>query len=132
MQARATAFGIHAEKVDGQDVRAVYDKAKAIVERTRAGAGPAFLLCDTYRFHGHHVGDISREYYRSKQEEQLWKTQRDPLKLLGDWLIAQNLATRSVIDQIEAEVRSEVEQAVEFAVAAPYPSPDKVDQDIYA
>jgi pyruvate dehydrogenase E1 component alpha subunit len=132
IQARATAFGIHAEKVDGQDVRAVYDKAKAIVERTRAGAGPAFLLCDTYRFHGHHVGDISREYYRSKQEEQLWKTQRDPLKLLGDWLIAQNLATRSVIDQIEAEVRSEVEQAVEFAVAAPYPSPDKVDQDIYA
>src|SRR2546421_2937879 len=54
--ARATAFGIPAESVDGQDVRAVYNAAKSIVERTRAGAGPAFLLCQTYRFLGHHVG----------------------------------------------------------------------------
>src|SRR5678809_832515 len=50
MLARATAFGLSAESVDGQDVRAVYDKARAIVERTRSGAGPAFLLCNTYRY----------------------------------------------------------------------------------
>ena len=39
-------------------------------DRARRGDGPAFLLCNTYRYHGHHVGDINREYYRSKQEEQ--------------------------------------------------------------
>src|SRR5262245_54949981 len=132
MMARATAFGIPAETVDGQDVRAVYEVAKRIVDRTRSGAGPAFLVCNTYRFHGHHVGDIAREYYRSKQEEQTWKTQRDPVKLLSDWMLTQKLADRSQLDQIDAEVKSEVEKAVQFAIAAPYPTPDKVDQDIYA
>ena len=132
MLTRATAFGIPAESVDGQDVRAVYQAANRIVERTRAGAGPAFLLCHTYRFHGHHVGDISREYYRSKQEEQTWKTERDPVKLLADWMISQNLADRAAFDKTNAEVTAEVAKAVQFVIAAPYPTPDEVDQDIYA
>ena len=132
MAERPRAFGVQAETVDGQDVRAVYQAAKAIVDRTRAGQGPAFLLCNTYRFTGHHVGDISREYYRSKQEEQKWKTERDPIKLFADWLVSQKVVDRSRLDQIQAEVKSEVDKAVQFAIAAPYPTPDKVDQDIYA
>ena len=68
--ARGPAFGVPSESVDGQDVRAVYAAAQKLVERARQGEGPAFLLCNTYRYHGHHVGDINREYYRSKQEEQ--------------------------------------------------------------
>jgi TPP-dependent pyruvate/acetoin dehydrogenase alpha subunit len=132
MLTRAAGFGLQGKSVDGQDVKAVYAAAKEIVERVRSGAGPAFLVCQTYRFLGHHVGDVSREYYRSKQEEQMWKTQRDPLKLLTDWMISQNLAERAQFDQIDAEVKSEVDKAVQFAIAAPYPTPDKVDQDIYA
>jgi len=81
---------------------------------------------------GHHVGDINREYYRSKKEEQMWKTDRDPVKLFANWLTTQNLADRAQLDQIEVEVQSEVDKAVEFAVAAPYPNVDKVDQDVYA
>ena len=84
--ARAAAFGIHTESVDGQDVRAVHATALKLVNSARSGAGPAFLQCNTYRFHGHHVGDIDRAYYRSKKEEEEWKTQRDPVKLLADWL----------------------------------------------
>src|SRR6202050_4172752 len=75
---RATAFGLEAAKVDGQDVRAVNEVAQRLVDRARSGGGPAFLLCDTYRYHGHHVGDINREYYRSKQEEQMWRKARPP------------------------------------------------------
>src|SRR5919197_2257832 len=52
---RPRAFGIHALDVDGQDVRAVYAVTKALVERARRGEGPAFLLANTYRYHGHHV-----------------------------------------------------------------------------
>ena len=85
-----------------------------------------------YRFHGHHVGDINREYYRSKKEEQTWKTDRDPIKLFTDWMTAQNVADRARLDQIQSEVQSEVDKAVQFAVTAPYPSPDKVGQDVYA
>ncbi len=60
------------------------DVATRLVQRARAGEGPAFLQADTYRYSGHHVGDINREYYRSKQEEQHWKTERDPIKLHGE------------------------------------------------
>jgi acetoin:2,6-dichlorophenolindophenol oxidoreductase subunit alpha len=81
---------------------------------------------------GHHVGDINREYYRSRQEEQKWKTERDPIKVLSDWMISQSLSDRARFDQIVAEVKSEVEKAVQFAIAAPYPKPDKAGEDVYA
>jgi pyruvate dehydrogenase E1 component alpha subunit len=118
--------------VDGQDVRAVYAVTKKLVERARKGEGPSFLVCSTYRFHGHHVGDVAREYYRSKQEEQFWKTERDPLTLFGNFLVNEGVADRSRLDQIQAEVQSEVDQAVKFAIDAPYPTIDKTDQDVYA
>jgi acetoin:2,6-dichlorophenolindophenol oxidoreductase subunit alpha len=129
---RGTAFGVHSESVDGQDVRAVYEKAAKLVDRARQREGPAFLVCDTYRYTGHHVGDINREYYRSKQEEQEWRTHRDPIKLLGDWLVNQQLASSGALQQIESEVRAEMESAVHFAVSAPYPSPEEAEQDVYA
>ena len=129
---RAAGFGIPGYSVDGQDVRAVYATAKDIVARVRSGAGPAFLLCQTYRFHGHHVGDIKRDYYRSKEEEQTWKTERDPVTLCADWLIKEKIADRAKLDGIQKEIQAEVDRAVQFAVAAPYPAADKVDQDIYA
>ncbi|HEY7826325.1 MAG TPA: thiamine pyrophosphate-dependent dehydrogenase E1 component subunit alpha [Candidatus Acidoferrales bacterium] len=129
---RGTAFGVHAEKVDGQDVRAVFEVASKLIERARRGEGPAFLLCNTYRYTGHHVGDINREYYRSKQEEQEWKTKRDPIALLGNWLIAQKLTDAAALRQIESEVRAEMLAAVEFAVSAPYPGVEEAEQDVYA
>jgi pyruvate dehydrogenase E1 component alpha subunit len=130
--ARGTAFAVHAESVDGQDVRSVHAAATKLVDRVRRGEGPAFLLCNTYRYTGHHVGDINREYYRSKQEEQEWKTQRDPIRLLADWLIGKQMADSATLGRIESEVRAEMQSAVDFAVSAPYPSPDEVDQDVYA
>src|SRR5579863_7531141 len=129
---RATAFGIEAASVDGQDVRAVNEVASRLVKRARTGGGPAFLQCDTYRYSGHHVGDINREYYRAKQEEQKWKTERDPIKLHSQWLIAQGHADAATLEQISTEVRAQIEAAVKFAIAAPYPNVDEVDQDVYA
>ena len=122
---RAAAFGMEAAAVDGQDVRAVNEVAARLVKRARAGDGPAFLVADTYRYSGHHVGDINREYYRAKQEEQHWKTERDPIKLLAEWLLAQGYADAAALDQITAEARAEMEAAVKFAIAAPYPSVDR-------
>lgn len=129
---RAAAFGMEAVSVDGQDVRAVHALASRLVKRARNGEGPAFLEADTYRYGGHHVGDINREYYRSKQEEQFWKTERDPIKLHARWLLEQGYANTTALDQITAEARAEMEAAVKFAVAAPYPSADQVDEDVYA
>jgi acetoin:2,6-dichlorophenolindophenol oxidoreductase subunit alpha len=130
--ARAAAFGIATETVDGQDVRRVYEAARTHIARAREGGGPAFLEMKTYRYHGHHVGDIARAYYRPKAEEQEWVTHRDPLRLHGDWLTANGIADRHVLEAIHEEVAAEMNAAVEFAVNSPYPDPDKVAQDIYA
>ena len=130
--ARPTAFGIESASVDGQDVRAVYSTAQRLVTRARKNQGPAFLLCNTYRYHGHHVGDINREYYRSKQEEQTWKTERDPIQNFGRWLTEQRMGDASTFKRIQAEAEQEMKQAVQFAIAAPYPGVNQVDHDVYA
>jgi TPP-dependent pyruvate/acetoin dehydrogenase alpha subunit len=132
ISARPKAFGIHTEEVDGQDVQAVYATTQRLVERARRGKGPSFLLCNTYRYYGHHVGDIQRAYYRSKEEEQEWRTHRDPLKLLSERLIGQQVVKASVFEEIEQQVRAEIAAGVEFALNAPYPDPDEVDQHVYA
>ncbi len=132
MLARAEAFGIYTAEVDGQDIRTVYQTMLRLVERSRAGEGPAFMLCHTYRYRGHHVGDIDRSYYRSKEEEAYWQTERDPLKILSEWLIDQKLAEAQIFEQINREVRNEVEAAVQVALDAPYPHESEVDQHVYA
>jgi pyruvate dehydrogenase E1 component alpha subunit len=130
--ARAKAFGIHTETIDGQDVQLVNETMQRLVERARRGQGPAFLECITYRYYGHHVGDINRAYYRSKEEEQEWRETKDPLKILADRLILQNLTDQTVLDQIKENVESEVETGVQFAMDAPFPDVIEVDQDVYA
>ncbi len=129
---RAPSFGVPSETVDGQDVRAVYEVASRLIERARKGEGPSFLMANTYRYMGHHVGDIARDYYRAKQEEQEWKTKKDPIKLFTDWLTTQGIADPAALDKIHADTKAEVEKAVQFALSAPYPSPERVTEDIYA
>jgi pyruvate dehydrogenase E1 component alpha subunit len=129
---RPKAFGMAAEAVDGQDVRAVYAAASQYVERARRGEGPAFLQLDTYRYRGHHVGDVAREYYRPKTEEQHWVGQRDPVALHAEWLMSAGVADQAALDQIKAELTAGMDAAVEFATSASYPDPSKVDDDVYA
>ena len=132
MLARPAAFGVAAESVDGQDVRAVQAAASAMVERARRGEGPAFLLCNTYRFRGHHVGDIARDYYRSKQEEQRWMAERDPITILRAMACCRGPGGRGGARGVRREVTAEMDAAVQFAMDAPYPDPAKVDHDVYA
>jgi len=129
---RPQAFGVHALEVDGQNVRAVYDAAAGLVQRARAGKGPGFLLCHTYRYRGHHVGDIDRAYYRSKDEENYWMIEHDPLKTLAQWMVENTLADAPIFEQIEKEIEKEVAEAVEFALNAPFPDVSEVDQHVYA
>jgi acetoin:2,6-dichlorophenolindophenol oxidoreductase subunit alpha len=128
---RARAFGIHAECVDGQDVQAVNATMRRLVERARRGEGPAFLECKTYRYYGHHVGDVNREY-RTRDEEKEWMTQHDPLLTLAGRLTAQKLVEAEVFERILRDVKSEIDKGVEYALAAPYPTPEQVDEDVYA
>jgi pyruvate dehydrogenase E1 component alpha subunit len=129
---RARAFGIHAVSVDGQDVRQVHATMKTLVARARRGEGPAFIECKTYRYYGHHVGDVNRQIYRTKEEEQEWMTARDPLRTLSVDLIAQGLVDGSVFERIDTDVKAEVDNGVQYALAAPYPDTADVDKHVYA
>lgn len=155
MKARALAFGMCAEEVDGQDVRAVIETATRLIERARRANlspnpspkrrgekdsldkededyGPAFLLCNTYRFYGHHVGDVNRVYYRAKEEEIQWRNERDPLQVLARWLMDKGMADAGIFEQIEKQVAQEIQEGVEFALNAPFPQAGEVMEDVYA
>jgi len=130
--ARPAAFGMATETGDGQNVREVFTMASKYIERARRGEGPAFLQFKTYRYHGHHVGDIARAYYRPKAEEQEWVTERDPITLHGTWLMEQGIAERAELDAIQEKLVAEMDIAVDFAVNSPYPDPSRVTEDVYA
>src|SRR6478672_1920549 len=124
---RAEAFGIPAEEVDGQDVLAVRATTERAVARARAGDGPSFLLAATYRYHGHHVGDIDRAYYRTKEEEELWVTERDPIDLL-----ASRIGDEAAVSELRSRIELEVSEAVAYALDAAYPDPSEVTEDVFA
>ena len=130
--ARAEALGIPAETIDGQDVQLVHTTSFTLIERARRGKGPAFLHCNTYRFYGHHVGDIDRSYYRAKKEEEEWKSKRDPVKLFAERLRKSEMADTKLLNQIEDEIAQHIKEAVTFALEAPYPDAHEVNQHIYA
>src|SRR6476620_5516018 len=129
---RAEAFGIPTEAIDGQDVRIVHQAALKSVDKARRGEGPSFMLCNTYRFYGHHVGDIDRTYYRSKQEEEEWKSQRDPVQILAHWLLKNKLTDNSSLAGIKSTIAADIKRAVSAALEAPYPEIDEVRQHVYA
>ena len=120
--------------VDGQDVRAVKRHLGKV--SSSAPAAGEWSDLSAKRTHiansGHHVGDINREYYRSKSEEQRWKNERDPIQLHAKWLTEHHHADSPELERISKEARDEMEAAVKFAINAPYPSVDQVREDIYA
>jgi acetoin:2,6-dichlorophenolindophenol oxidoreductase subunit alpha len=129
--ARAEAFGIEAFQIDGQDVLAVNKLAEDLVQRCRKGEGPFFIELMTYRYHGHHVGDINREYYRSKEEEKDWKENRDPIIRFRSWLVKEGIATEAEIEAMNAEIKADAEAAVEYALNAKYPDAKEVDMHVF-
>jgi pyruvate dehydrogenase E1 component alpha subunit len=132
LSARPAAFGIPVEQVDGQDVRVVYQAALRLVQKARQGEGPSFLICNTYRYYGHHVGDINRTYYRTKAEEELWKTDRDPIKILGAWLADSCGVSDDVIAEVNRRASEEIMADLDFALNAPFPDPSEVYENVYA
>ncbi len=132
LKKRAEAFGIEAYQVDGQDALAVNALAERLVARCRQGEGPFFVELTTYRYHGHHVGDINRGYYRSKDEEAFWKGERDPLKILAGTLTQEKIATEEELQAIVDAVKADAEAAVAYALDAPYPDAREVDMHVYA
>ena len=126
---RADAYGIPGYYVeDGNDVIAVYDKMKEVVDSVRAGNGPAIIEVESYRWFGHSTADAGA--YRSKEEVEEWKA-KDPLKKYRKYLLDNAIATEEELDAIVSQVKEEVEQGVAFAQDSTYPDLSVAFEDVY-
>jgi len=127
--ARGAVFDIPSESVDGMDVLAVRAATARAVARARAGEGPSFLVCTTYRYGGHHVGD--RQDYKDADEVRAWK-EKDPILRLSRRLEAAGVASAGQIAALAAEVQAEVLAAVDAANADAMPTSDDLASFLYA
>jgi acetoin:2,6-dichlorophenolindophenol oxidoreductase subunit alpha len=121
--ARAAAFGVIAESVDGQDVTAVLETAVRLRKLCRSD-GPALLECRTYRFMGHSRGDPPHGLYRSEEEVSEWRN-RDPLTIQGSTLELADL------EGAERRAAEAIERALSYARDSPAPSADAVNRDVW-
>jgi len=129
ISARGAAYNVPGETVDGMDVRAVEAAAGAAVRRARAGEGPTLLECVTYRYKGHSKSDPQR--YRTRDEVEAWQG-RDPITRYEAQLMAEGALTPERAEEVAAEARAAVEEALRFAEASPEPDPATLLEDVYA
>ena len=129
---RAAGYHIPGVVVDGQDPFAVYEAAKAAVERARAGEGPTMIECKTYRIEGHFVGDP--ELYRSKEETMKIFHDTDTLKKFREKMAESmnNLVTSAECDEIDAKVDAKIKAAKEFAMDSKQPDASEYMKFVYA
>jgi acetoin:2,6-dichlorophenolindophenol oxidoreductase subunit alpha len=118
---RAASFGMQSQVVDGNDLWAVRDAALEAVGRAREGAGPTLLECQTYRHYGHSKSDPAK--YRPPDEVERWLA-RDPLDLARARLLDVGVGEGELAEK-DSEVDAQMERAIENALAAPYPDPEK-------
>jgi pyruvate dehydrogenase E1 component alpha subunit len=123
---RAAAFGMHAARVDGQDVEAVHLAALDALDHARSGRGPVFLLCETERLTGHYIGDP--QVYRDKEELKRLRQTRDPIRNLRERL---NLS-ETEWDRLDDDAQKIAVASVAFAKAGTDPKPTDALQNVYA
>jgi len=127
--ARAEGYGMPGVRVDGNDPGAMYSAFAEAVARARAGEGPTLLECMTFRFFGHNFGDD--DSYIPK-EQKAAAMAADPVPALRARLIADRVATEEELAAVEAGIEARIDDAIEHALASPWPEPDDLRFDVFA
>ena len=125
---RGEAYGIPGKPVDGMDVLAVRAAAEEAVAHAR-NKGPTILEALTYRYRGHSMSDPAK--YRSRQEVQEVRTERDPIDRLRKTMLDRAAADEDALKAIDKEIRAIVNEAASFAQDSPEPGPDELYTDVY-
>jgi pyruvate dehydrogenase E1 component alpha subunit len=125
---RGEAFGIPGEQVDGMDVLAVRNAADHAARHARE-QGPTVLEALTYRYRGHSMSDPAK--YRTREEVQGVRDQRDPIDRLRKVMLERGLAGEDGLKEIDKEIRAQVNQAATFAQDSPEPDPGELYTDVY-
>jgi len=128
--ARGAAYGIEGEEVDGMNVLAVKEAGEKAVAHCRAGKGPYILEIKTYRYRGHSMSDPAK--YRTREEVQKMRDERDPIEQVRDLLITGKHASDDDLKAIDKEIKAIVNEAAEFSKESPEPDVSELWTDIYA
>lgn len=126
---KARGYDMPNDRVDGMDVMKVFEAAQKAIETVRSGKGPYLLEITTYRFRGHSMGDPER--YRKQEEVKKWE-ESDPIGIFRKYLVENKIASGKSLDELDAQVISEVDQAVEFAESSPEPTMEDLYKDVYS
>jgi pyruvate dehydrogenase E1 component alpha subunit len=110
---KALAYGMPGLQVDGNDILAVYVACLEAVDRARSGKGPMMIECETYRMLMHTTADDPKRY-RTDEEVKNWE-KKDPLVRFQQYLQQKNLLTDDKVVQIEEEVKTEIQEAIDRA-----------------
>lgn len=116
---RAKGFGVRALEVDGQDVGAMYRAVSDARTRAVAGEGPTFIEAVTYRYHGHNTGEAIT--YRTQQESDDWRANRDPIDKFVAGLLQQGVLADGQLESLQIKAHAVVVDAIEHARVAPWP-----------
>ena len=127
---RGDSFGIKGEAVDGMDVIAVRDAGVKAAAHCRAGKGPYILEIKTYRYRGHSMSDPAK--YRTREEVQKMRAQRDPIESIRSLLVSEKLSTDEEIKIIDKEIKEIVNSCAEYAKESPEVPAEELWTDIYA
>jgi pyruvate dehydrogenase E1 component alpha subunit len=127
---RGAAYGIAGEEVDGMDVLAVKAAGERAVAHCREGKGPYILEVKTYRYRGHSMSDPAK--YRTREEVQKMKDERDPIEHVRSILLTGNHATEDDLKAIDREIKEIVNEAAEFSKESPEPDLSELWTDIVA
>ncbi|SDJ73086.1 pyruvate dehydrogenase E1 component alpha subunit [Ferrimonas sediminum] len=125
---KAASYGMEAVQVDGMNVVDVETAAQTAIEHIREHNQPYFMECQTYRFRGH--SSFDGQLYRDKEEVARWE-QKGPVMRLIKWLRDNNHFQDSELDDIEAEIRVEIETAIRFAEAGEWEPVSDLYKDVY-
>ena len=128
---RAPAYGMPGTMVDGMDPVAVFEATTAAAARARAGGGPSFMECKTYRFYNHHGVQTLGMKYRSDDELNQWRA-KDPIPRHEDLMVGAGAMTPDGIEAVRAEIAAQVEAAIDFAEQSPLPDPDDLLDGVYS
>jgi pyruvate dehydrogenase E1 component alpha subunit len=110
---KALAYGLPGIQVDGNDILAVYVAAEEAINRARSGEGPTLIECVTYRMMMHTTADDPKRY-RTEKEVEAWK-KRDPIVRLQKYMTDKGLLSDDKIEALEAQIKDEIQAAVERA-----------------
>jgi pyruvate dehydrogenase E1 component alpha subunit len=126
--ARAAAFGMPAEQVDGVDFFAVREAMLKALDRARSGKGPTTIEMDVPRYLGHYIGDP--QVYRTPEDLKKAR-ERDPIGSFRNKVVAAGLLQAEELDRLDSEALDRVEAAAVAAQAAPFPGLEMLERDVY-